>query len=176
MKKTFILSLLFCFLFIKLGITQTTKSNTTYNITTLSIAALKDKIAFSKKDFKIVYLFKQYCSATQQGFPAVDSLYKQATQHNFELFVVTTTPKKKQEELLDHLFFNNYSKPFYIIDDSFFLNFHSKLIKAICETCNHKDMGYTDFIIFGKDNQLILHTTYQQSVEEHIAILKTYIK
>lgn len=146
------------------------------HITTVDLSELKGRIFEAKKTYKIVYFFDQYCSATADIFPRLDALYKKSSEQNFSLFVLSLKTEKRREELRDHLFYHGYEEPFYIFKKKSFLNFYNKVVRNICETCEPKMMGYSDFMVYDKNNELIEYTNNNQSKEERIAILKKYMK
>lgn len=150
------------------------------HINVVEIDDLKNKIFESQKPYKIVFMFNQFCSVSRDIFPELDALYKNANQKNFELFVVSNTKEKNKEELQNHLFYYGYAEPFYIIKNKPLLGFYKKLIHTICESCDTRKMGYSDFIIFDKNNEVLTQTNHdivnQLTKDERIVILKKYIQ
>jgi hypothetical protein len=146
------------------------------NIQLMELEELKEEIFESEKEYKIAFIFNQFCPANRDIFPDVDKLYKNSTQKNFELFVVTNTKEKNKEELEDHLFYYGYEEPFYILKDKPLLGFLKKTIQSICEGCNDKEMGYSSFIVFNENNEVVVQTNYNQTKEELVSILEKYMQ
>ncbi|MDR6301514.1 hypothetical protein [Mesonia maritima] len=153
---------------------QETKFKT--NIQLIELEELKKEILESEKEYKIAFIFDQFCPASRDIFPDLDELYKNSTQKNFKLFLVTKTKEKNKEELEDHLFYYGYEEPFYILKDKPLFGFLKKTIQGICESCDYKEMGYSDFIVFNENNEVVAQTNYSQTKEEHISILKKYMQ
>ncbi|MBW2961725.1 hypothetical protein [Mesonia aestuariivivens] len=146
------------------------------HVNILQLDELKNKIFESREPYKIVFIFNQFCSASRDVFPELDELYKKAHKENFELFVVTNTKEKNKEELEDHLFYYGYGEPFYILKDKPLLGFLKKTIQSICESCNANEMGYSSFMVFNENNEVLEQTNYNQTKEEIISTLKKYIQ
>ncbi|VVV01447.1 MULTISPECIES: hypothetical protein [Mesonia] len=146
------------------------------HINIIKLDELKNNIFESQKPYKIVFIFNQFCPASRDFFPELDELYKNAPKENFELFVVTNTKEKNKEELQDHLFYYGYVEPFYILKDKPFLGFLKKTIQSICESCNANEMGYSSFMVFNENNEVLEQTNYNQTKEESLNILEKYIK
>ena len=172
MKYLFIISFLFTACY------SITAQNAVFktNIQLMELEELKEEIFESEKEYKIAFIFNQFCPASRDVFPDLDKLYKNSTQKNFDLFVVTNNKEKKQQDLEDHLFYYGYEEPFYIIKDKPLLGFFKKTILNICDSCDYKEMGYSDFIVFNENNEVLVQTNYNQTKEEHISILKKYMQ
>ena len=146
------------------------------HLSLVELDELKNNIFESEKPYKIVFIFNQFCPASRDFFPELDELYKNALKENFELFVVTNTKEKNKEELQDHLFYYGYVEPFYILKDKPLLGFLKKTIQSICESCNANEMGYSSFMVFNENNEVLEQTNYNQTKEESLNILEKYIK
>ncbi|WP_304138615.1 hypothetical protein [Mesonia mobilis] len=172
MKYLFIISFLFTACY------SITAQNAVFktNIQLMELEELKEEIFESEKEYKIAFIFNQFCPDSRDIFPDLDKLYKNSTQKNFDLFVVTNNKEKKQQDLEDHLFYYGYEEPFYIIKDKPLLGFFKKTILNICDSCDYKEMGYSDFIVFNENNEVLVQTNYNQTKEEHISILKKYMQ
>ena len=146
------------------------------NIQLMELKEVKEEIFKSEKEYKIAFIFNQFCPASRDIFPDLDKLYKNSTLKNFELFVVTNNKESNKQDLEDHLFYYGYEEPFYILKDKPLLGFFKKTIQNICESCDYKEMGYSDFIVFNENNEVLVQTNNNQTKEEHISILKKYMQ
>lgn len=146
------------------------------NIQLIELEELKEEIFESEKEYKIAFIFNQFCPASRDIFPDLDKLYKNSIQKNFELFIISETKEKNKEDLKDHLFYYGYEEPFYILKDKPLLGFLKKTIQSICEGCDFKEMGYSSFIIFNKNNEVVVQTNYNHTEEELVSILEKYMQ
>ena len=85
MKYLFIISFLFTACY------SITAQNAVFktNIQLMELEELKAEIFESEKEYKIAFIFDQFCLASRDIFPDLDKLYKNSTLENFELFVIT---------------------------------------------------------------------------------------
>lgn len=139
------------------------------SITQISLDDIYKTVYTSRKKFRIIYFFKKDCPFSEAFDAELNKLYLEHTTH-VDLFVINPGSKKNIDKLKNYLFYYGYYFPAYVITGSGYKN----IVNTLCPKCNEKIMGYSDFFILDSDNNLLEQSTYNDTMQYKIDILKKY--
>lgn len=160
------MKLSYCFMLIFAFFT----ANTYSQVLNLGEEALVNKIKNSKKDYKLIYIFCNYCQASQERFPQVAKRLQENDQIDF--FPICG---QDSFEIATYMDTCRITAPTYLINQNRkrkMISFYNP-IKAACRFIEKNfpikadKMGASAFFILNKENQVIIQTDWSTKDEEY---------
>lgn len=150
-------------------------SNLQAQIKNIGDEMLVEKIKRSDKNYKLIYIFCNYCLSSQTRYPEV----VKATENNKDVEVFFICAQDSSEIAL-------YADTCKVASAMYLINQHRKRklvsfynpIKATCKYLkkqlgvNSDKMGASDFCILNKDNKIISQTNWEMKDAEYFKLLK----
>ncbi|KAA3691348.1 hypothetical protein [Bacteroides salyersiae] len=139
---------------------------------------LAQQIKQSDKNYKLIYVFCNYCQASQIRYPEV----VKATQdnENIDVFFICAQDSIEVAQYADTC---KVTSVMYLINQKRkrkLVSFYNP-IKATCKYLkkqlgiNSDKMGASDFCILDKDNKIISQTNWEMQDDEYFVMLKQYL-
>lgn len=138
-----------------------------------SLEEFENDIFINNNKLKIIFLYDKNCSLSDDLYPLIYEMWK-SSNDQFNLVPLIIARSKKISEYEDHIFYKNYTNIFYLIPKTKFLNSsvnYDKVVKQLCEKCETYYMGYSDLLIYNKENEIIYNSDSNITKKEKIDFL-----
>ena len=140
------------------------------NLKTLKKNEFNKMLFNSKKEYKIIYFFDTNCASSIKFENYLKNIY---TEHkkNVDFFIVVKGNEKDKDRYYEYLFFYEYYFPVYLLSEN-----QNQIVKGICDECNAKKMGYSDFIILDRNNMFLAQSNYNLKENDKVLMINKVIK